>query len=89
MTVVKAYNDAPPGQKAAILKDVVVIMLHSVTPPGDAESATLSSCDCPDSTRLRSQIASASFESCVGGSASCSKRAATLQSTQRSSVTVS
>ena len=36
---IKAYNNAPQPQKAAILKDVVVILLHSVTPPGDAESA--------------------------------------------------
>ena len=39
VAVVKAYNAVPAMQKTAILKDVVVIMLHSVTPPGDAESA--------------------------------------------------
>ena len=33
VAVIKAYNDAPQAQKAGILKDVVIILLHSVTPP--------------------------------------------------------
>ena len=36
--VVKVYNDAPAAQKAPILKDALIIHLHSVTPPGDFES---------------------------------------------------
>ena len=42
VAVIKAYNDAAPAQKAGILKDVVIILLHSVTPPdrvGYAHSA--------------------------------------------------
>ena len=42
VAVIKAYNDAPQAQKAGILKDVVIILLHSVTPPdrvGYAQSA--------------------------------------------------
>jgi hypothetical protein len=56
VAVIKAYNAAPQPQKAAILKDVVVILLHSVTPPGDTESAP----QCPHmmltARRLPSQI---------------------------------
>ena len=33
VAVIQAYNQAPPDQKAGLLKDVLVIMLHSVTPP--------------------------------------------------------
>ena len=42
VAVIKAYNEAPQAQKAGILKDVVIILLHSVTPPdrvGYAHSA--------------------------------------------------
>ena len=35
VTVIKAYNDASREQKAGILKDLVIILLHSVTPPGE------------------------------------------------------
>ena len=35
VAVIKAYNDAPQPQKAGILKDVVVVLMHSVTPPGE------------------------------------------------------
>ena len=34
VAVIKQYNNAPQAQKAGILKDVVIILLHSVTPPG-------------------------------------------------------
>ena len=33
MAVVKAYNEAPSNMKASILKDCVIIHLHSVVPP--------------------------------------------------------
>ena len=35
VAVIKAYNDASREQKAGILKDLVIILLHSVTPPGE------------------------------------------------------
>ena len=38
---VKAYNAASPTMKQAILKDCLIIHLHSVTPPGNAVRAHL------------------------------------------------
>ena len=49
MAVIKAYNEAPQAQKAGILKDVVIILLHSVTPPdrvGYAQPAPSPRCLC-------------------------------------------
>ena len=49
VAVIKAYNDAPQAQKAGILKDVVIILLHSVTPPdrvGYAQPAPSPRCLC-------------------------------------------
>ena len=37
VAVVNAYNSAELAMRASILKDLVVIMLHSVTPPGECE----------------------------------------------------
>ena len=43
IAVIKAYNEAPQAQKAGILKDVVIILLHSVTPPDRVGYAQLAS----------------------------------------------
>ena len=40
LNVVKAYNSAQPHMKASILKDSVIIHLHSVTPPGEMADPT-------------------------------------------------
>ena len=49
MKVIEAYNHAPQAQKAGILKDVVIILLHSVTQPdrvGYVQSARSQSPPC-------------------------------------------
>ena len=63
VAVVKAYNEAPRAMRAPILKDCLIIHLHSVTPPGDDMRHRVVVKPCAERHLPPSQIALASFAS--------------------------